>query len=59
MTLEQMATGGTQRRNRYQLRKTCEPPPTAASVLDDFLDDDAVLLVNNEPAVAPEVIVPV
>ena len=51
-------TGGTLRRNRRHLRKTCEPPPTAASVLDDFLDDSAPL-VNDEPAVAPEVIVPV
>ena len=41
------------------MRKIYEPPPTAASVLDDFLDDDPALLVNDEPAVAPEVIVPV
>ena len=28
-------------------------------MLDDFLDDDPALLVNDEPAVPPEVIVPV
>ena len=47
-------TGGTLRRNRHHLRKICGPPPTAASVLDDFLDDDSTPLVSDEPAVAPK-----
>ena len=51
--------GSTLRRNRHYLRKTCESPPTTASVLDDFLDDIITPLVNDEPAVATEVIVPV
>ena len=50
-------TGGALRRNRCHLRKTCESPPTAASMLDDFLDDDSTPLVNDELAIAPEVIV--
>ena len=44
-------TSNTLRRHRCQLRKTYEPPPAAASVLDDFLDDDPAPLVNDEPAV--------
>ena len=46
-------TGGTMRRNRHHLRKICGPPPTAALVLDDFLDDSTPL-ASDEPAVAPK-----
>ena len=44
--------------NYSSIMDTCLPP-TAASVLDDFLGDDSAPLVNDEPVVAPEVIVPV
>ena len=41
------------------MRKTYEITLTAASVLDDFLNDDPAPLVDDKPAVAPEVIVSV